>query len=1018
MLVSTSTTRPASIVAIAAGAMIAIVAGCATKSAGTAQEADTAGEGDGVALASQTPPAAFDPTVPAPPVLADGLLTMHDADHMRAAVLRFEQILPRLEKPAFLSGPPDETKPTTPEGEPPIAAQRHYLAARMAWRRGLRYEAVRQLKQAIRVAPNRPQILRFLARIQGQMRNTDRSFDLFTQAARLDPDDPYTLLMLGRHLLEQGRPKESAATLLALALRLGEESSAHLPYEPLVYLSLAEALRLSGYDLAAADAWQRFLDARIRFDRLDSDLRNDAIAAHRQRDLVWLRMGDALHRVGSPQRALAAYLRAAALDAEEPAPLTARLVLTYLRLGRPDAAKRKLIEHLAGGRDEKVALELLDYLVERGIDRQDLIADLRPLYMNRDRSDTLLLAMSRLMDPPQRRAILEEHLEARPAARDVLAKLTRQLLVDPASRPEAIRVVAAAVRRLPLAADVYATILMAGTDAPQDLLSAFETLNSEDNSEDRAGAVERYLHGRVLWESGKWEQALEAHRAAIAVDEGFLPSRLELVDRLVEAGRFDEASTVLDPVAGQKDRRVTVSRARVLVKTGKLEEAKKLLADAIGSKPDDVELGLLKAEVARRESEVTMAEMALLELQLAHPESSQVYEAIIDLYEHTRPGQGVRWHGTYENLFRKLRHHIPHSIVARRERARLLMQGPEPNLEEAGKLLDELIEQKPNDDRTLRQKLVLLMAEDRDDEAEALLARRLEDGPPRVTLRALAEQFYLDRALDLWRKGEHDAAVGIVDRALAGPARHPQLLVQVQRRALIDGGKEDLVEPKLREVIQRYPKLEADLLLDWAVTLEVLKHKERAEQVMIEVLAKYPDHAATNNSLGYSWADRDKRLEEAERMIKRAVEAEPLNPAFLDSLGWVYYKRGRFEDAVEQLSRAMTLPYGKDPVILDHLGDAVFRLERADEAKQHWQEALETLAGADGRTNPEVQRLPKRLQLKIEAAGAKQPVPVASSPGADDKTDSPPQEHPDPAPAHSEVPVEADPIISEVHKEP
>ncbi|HUG62503.1 MAG TPA: tetratricopeptide repeat protein [Methylomirabilota bacterium] len=99
-----------------------------------------------------------------------------------------------------------------------------------------------------------------------------------------------------------------------------------------------------------------------------------------------------------------------------------------------------------------------------------------------------------------------------------------------------------------------------------------------------------------------------------------------------------------------------------------------------------------------------------------------------------------------------------------------------------------------------------------------------------------------------------------------------------------------------------------------------------------------PDQPLVLNYLGYSWVDKGMNYVEALDMIEKAVELEPTDGYIIDSLGWVYYKLGRYEEAVQQLERAVSLK-ANDPTINDHLGDAYWRVGRKLEARFQWSHA-------------------------------------------------------------------------------
>jgi tetratricopeptide (TPR) repeat protein len=126
-----------------------------------------------------------------------------------------------------------------------------------------------------------------------------------------------------------------------------------------------------------------------------------------------------------------------------------------------------------------------------------------------------------------------------------------------------------------------------------------------------------------------------------------------------------------------------------------------------------------------------------------------------------------------------------------------------------------------------------------------------------------------------------------------------------------------------------------------------------AEQALQRILKKKPDHAPSNNDLGYMWADRGVNLGRAEEMIRQALKADPQSAAYLDSLGWLFYKKGRFEDAVRSLEDATRRSPDLDAVLWDHLGDAYWQLKRQADAVKAWQTAAKILEGRGDQARPE-----------------------------------------------------------------
>jgi tetratricopeptide (TPR) repeat protein len=132
---------------------------------------------------------------------------------------------------------------------------------------------------------------------------------------------------------------------------------------------------------------------------------------------------------------------------------------------------------------------------------------------------------------------------------------------------------------------------------------------------------------------------------------------------------------------------------------------------------------------------------------------------------------------------------------------------------------------------------------------------------------------------------------------------------------------------------------------------------EIAEGFYREALKLDPDHAMTNNNLGYFLLDAGQKLEDAAKFIERAYASNPDAANIIDSLAWLRYKQGviidrvasdgkvELQGAISLLERASELEGDNNDEMLDHLGDANFKAGRSDEAKRRWQQALELMRG-------------------------------------------------------------------------
>jgi tetratricopeptide (TPR) repeat protein len=132
----------------------------------------------------------------------------------------------------------------------------------------------------------------------------------------------------------------------------------------------------------------------------------------------------------------------------------------------------------------------------------------------------------------------------------------------------------------------------------------------------------------------------------------------------------------------------------------------------------------------------------------------------------------------------------------------------------------------------------------------------------------------------------------------------------------------------------------AEAMFRLASSLERDGKSAEAEKVFLELLAQRPNDAASQNYLGYMWADQGVQLDKARELLERAVAREPRNAAYLDSLGWVYFRMGKLDSAEKNLREAARRE-PSDPTISEHLGDLDMKQGDLEGAVRHWEKALE-----------------------------------------------------------------------------
>jgi tetratricopeptide (TPR) repeat protein len=164
-------------------------------------------------------------------------------------------------------------------------------------------------------------------------------------------------------------------------------------------------------------------------------------------------------------------------------------------------------------------------------------------------------------------------------------------------------------------------------------------------------------------------------------------------------------------------------------------------------------------------------------------------------------------------------------------------------------------------------------------------------------------------------------------------------------RALATGPESDALDPAY--------------YLESSLTLSLAGRNDQVEPTLREALAKYPDNPEIMNELAYFWADQGSHLSGALELSQRAAALDPESGPIQDTWGWVYYQMGQAKDALPYLQRAAVMT-DNDPVVLQHIGDAYLKLGLTREAISTWTRAL--------RKDPGNGALAKRINAALAQA--------------------------------------------------
>ncbi|ODU05939.1 MAG: hypothetical protein ABS89_00850 [Thiobacillus sp. SCN 63-1177] len=195
------------------------------------------------------------------------------------------------------------------------------------------------------------------------------------------------------------------------------------------------------------------------------------------------------------------------------------------------------------------------------------------------------------------------------------------------------------------------------------------------------------------------------------------------------------------------------------------------------------------------------------------------------------------------------------------------------------------------------------------------------------------------QAVLLVEAGRSDEAIVLLKATRGENDAQNVRLIQAQAEVLRGSKQYAAIYDVLSEGLKRYPD-SADLLYDHAMAAEKLDKLDVLEADLRRVIVLRPMDAQAYNALGYTLADRTKRLPEALTLLDKALTLSPDDPFILDSVGWAQYRSGNLSRAQEYLERAFkTRP---DPEIAAHLGEVLWARGQRDEAGKLWQSSLQS----------------------------------------------------------------------------
>lgn len=926
-----------------------------------------------------------------PPGVDASMIQPHGERAMAEANKPWAQIIAQFSPPKYLEDA--ETAAANgqlpPPPEMPLEAQRAYAYAREAVHERKAFEAIFQLNEASRIVPDQPDILRALADIYRDTGNLPRSAELYQRLVKLEPHNPAVLYELGRIAVERGDDETSIAVLARARDNIKAKNAGEINYLPLLNLQLAEAMSARRYDREAINAWLEYLKAQERPRYGNGRASAELYARGRHLGMTWTSVGDAFNRLDEPEHAIEAYIKANEHGVSDTFGLGARMAYTYLRIGDVNSAMDLVAASFNQQEESRLddAASLAKWLGHTVPESSPFLADRVKLLYDKSKDSSLLaIVLADLLPRDEGDALLREYLERDPRSRSVFnAMLDRSLSGDdsrgPAQVAQAIEITALVCRPRPRVTPIYANQLIDAVSNEDRLLEGFDALSASLSND----PVVRLIKGSCLTHYNRHQEAERVYAKLIADRPDLITARAALVKSLLERGEEREVILVLDDASIKDHPELIAAKVEAFLGVARFAEALRLINKARQSMPEDIDLIIADARARQATGDLEAAVEILDQAVKRETREERLYEELLNLY-YANMRELNQGGARYVALIAQAEKMLPQSITPRLNQARTLRLRGES--EQALRIVNQLSIDHPGNADVLSL-LVLLIRETDELRGRARVIETMQDRvaslPDNVSIiNEVVRQYII---LD-----EYTLA-----RELVADALNRNLIEVGDDRiwGIFEGGLyyktvgENLDDRELRTFDNHMITL-AEMAPEDAEQIHYYRalrmhsiDQEKSEQILLDLLAKNPNHAEANNQLGYTWVDEGRNLNRALKMIERAVAVDPDSAMYVDSLGWAHYKLGQFDEAVKHLQKAVKLE-NDDPVLNDHLGDALFKVGRVDEAVATWKRLLEIYEvrydGFDNiRDDDEVVR--RNARIKIIGVRSDREIPVADSPG-------------------------------------
>jgi tetratricopeptide (TPR) repeat protein len=384
--------------------------------------------------------------------------------------------------------------------------------------------------------------------------------------------------------------------------------------------------------------------------------------------------------------------------------------------------------------------------------------------------------------------------------------------------------------------------------------------------DDPSLVIAYYYRGRIFLELGRYDEAEEAYKAAIQLNEVMEPALFDL-GSLYQMKKADEKAAEIYEKLLEFHPNNALVRERLIglyYQMGKRAEAERHMEEIKrGSAPGDPRrqsLGLIYLQQGMLDESIEELELILS----GWPEDDKTRFYLATAYE--EKGE------TDKSL----------------EQFRAINQG--------------------SSYYTMAQIHIayILNIQGKSDEAIEIVQRAIEGDPERLELYLLLASFYETRQ-------DYDRAMATLEAGLSRVGEDGELLFRMGVILDKTGQKEESIA-KMRKVIELEPN-HADALnyIGYTFAEQGIKLDE-AETLIKKALSLKPDSGYIVDSLGWVYYQKG-FYAKALKTLQRAVTLTPNDPAIMDHLGDAFFKTGAYEKALQAYEKALALEFPKEEQI-------------------------------------------------------------------------------------------------------